>query len=185
MNAIMQITEIHREQHQLHQERLARLWRASPQPAPQPVSAPITIAKVADKSTVAEHPSRGDIAARVLAARDERIRCLELDLADARARILSQAEMLCQLDEKILEDDEKRPVAIIVAEVLQDYPDVTWAEIKSIRRTERLVGPRQACVQAAFLQRPDLSSTQIGRIFAREHSSILHCIRKMAKEGKR
>lgn len=180
MNAIMQITEIHREQHQRHQERLARLWRGKPQL--QLTTAPAS--KVGSSTPVAERTSKGSIASLVLAARDERIQELELDNADLRARILSQAEMLCQLDEDLLQDNIKRPVAVIVGEVLRDFPDVTWTEIISIRRTKRLIEPRKACMKAVYFQRPDLSSPQIGRIFRRDHTTVLHSVGTTSRSSK-
>lgn len=103
---------------------------------------------------------------------------LELDLADARARILYQAELL-----KTSEDDEptdrRRSVPDIVAEVLADYPDVTWADVKGIRRCRNLIEPRFACIRAVFDERQDLSLPKIGKIFGgRDHTTILNALRK-------
>lgn len=103
---------------------------------------------------------------------------LELDLADARARILCQAELLNQSedDEAV---DRRRSVPEIVAEVLADYPDVTWADVKGIRRCRNLIEPRFACIRAVFDERQDLSLPKIGRIFGgRDHTTILNALRK-------
>lgn len=106
---------------------------------------------------------------------------LELDLADARARILSQAEMLQAIDDDGEEPtDHRRSVPEIVAEVLTRFPGVTWADVKSIRRTRQLVEPRQACIKAVYDERKDLSLPRIGRLFNRDHTTILHAIRKTA-----
>jgi chromosomal replication initiator protein len=110
---------------------------------------------------------------------DSRLQRLELDLADARARILTQAEMLRSIDDEGDEPvDHRRSVPEIVAEVLQDYPDVTWEDIKGIRRTRNLIAPRHACMKAVYEERKDLSLPRIGKIFHRDHSTILNSVHK-------
>ncbi len=110
---------------------------------------------------------------------ERRIELLELDLADARARILAQAEMLKDpLDDEDEPQDRRRSVPEIVAEVLQAYPGVTWEDIKGVRRTRNLVGPRHACVKAVYEERKDLSLPRIGKIFHRDHSTILNSVHK-------
>lgn len=119
---------------------------------------------------------------------EERVKRLELDLADAHARILAQAHALSELmpkSENASDDDEasevRRPVPVIIAEVLRDYPGVTFEEIKSVRRTQRLIPPRKACHKAVYDERKDLSSTVLGKIFNREHTSILYSVGALAK----
>lgn len=111
---------------------------------------------------------------------EKRLEKLELDLADARARILSQAELL-----KTAEDgeegeiaDKRRPVKEIVAEVLRDYPGVTWEMVKGIRRTRDLIAPRYACMVAVYNERKDLSTPSIGRVFHRDHTVVLYAVKK-------
>jgi len=115
---------------------------------------------------------------------DQRVKELELSLADAHARILAQAEMLKvqEQSEIDLDDDNqpvvRRPVRIIAEEVLRDYPGITWEDVKGIRRLRNLIKPRKACIRAVFEERKDLSSVKIGQIFGgRDHSTILHSIR--------
>ncbi len=66
-----------------------------------------------------------------------------------------------------------RQASVIIAEVLQNYPEYTFADIKSPRRMRALVKARNACVLAVRKERPDLSFPQIGKIFNRDHTSIL------------
>jgi chromosomal replication initiation ATPase DnaA len=115
-------------------------------------------------------------------AADIRIQQLELDLADARARILAQAEKLMIEDEEIGGvEDKRRPVRVIVDEVLQDFPGITFDDVKGLRRTKTLITPRHACIRAVFNERKDLSSVAIGRIFGnRDHSTILASVAKTA-----
>lgn len=114
-----------------------------------------------------------------VAERDRRIRELELDVSDRDARIIAQAEMLATLDESGMFVAPKRPVAVIVAEVLKDFPGVTWDEIVGIRRTRDLIKPRHLCMVAVYEERRDLSTPVIGKIFKRDHTVILHAVDKM------
>lgn len=66
-----------------------------------------------------------------------------------------------------------RPANKIIAEVLREYPEYTLADIRSPRRMRPLVKARNACVIAVRRERPDLSFPQIGKIFNRDHTSIL------------
>lgn len=112
---------------------------------------------------------------------DRKIELLELDLADARARILSQAEMLKAIDgedEGQTLVDRRRSVPEIVADVLQNYPGVTWEDVKGIRRTRDLIAPRHACMRAVYDERKDLSLPRIGKLFQRDHTTILHAVQK-------
>lgn len=106
---------------------------------------------------------------------------LELDLADARARILSQAELMKAIDDGEAGEivDKRRSVPEIVAEVLQYYPGITWEDVKGIRRTRDLIAPRHACMRAVYNERKDLSLPRLGRIFGgRDHTTILHAVHK-------
>jgi chromosomal replication initiation ATPase DnaA len=123
-----------------------------------------------------------DIAKQLRKAED-RAEKLELDLSDARARILAQADLLkIPLEGDFPEEgDRRRSVELIVKDVLRDWPGVTWDDIRGIRRTRSLVAPRHACVRAVFDERKDLSSVVIGRIFGgRDHTTILNSIKKTA-----
>ena len=117
-----------------------------------------------------------------LEKRDAEIRQLKTDLADRNARVLDQADKLCKMMRVESEDEEFTPVrrvADIVAEVLQDYPGVTMADIVSVRRTRDLIKPRHQCYYEVYRQRPDLSFPAMGRYFKRDHTSILSGVRKL------
>jgi chromosomal replication initiation ATPase DnaA len=116
--------------------------------------------------------------AKVIA--DKRIKELELDLSDSRARILAQAELL-RPNEEFSSEPTVRPVRVIVDDVLRDFPGVTFQDVKSLRRTKDLIIPRHACIKAVFDERRDLSSVTIGKIFGnRDHSTILASVQKSA-----
>jgi chromosomal replication initiator protein len=68
-----------------------------------------------------------------------------------------------------------------VGDVLAEFPGVTWDEVRGIRRTKRLIKPRQECMYEVSTQRPDLSFPAIGRIFGgRDHTTIMHSVRKVS-----
>lgn len=106
---------------------------------------------------------------------------LELDLADLRASFMSQAKYLADVEDRIAgqpsyEFKEKKSVTRIVMEVLQDFPGITWEDILSPRRSRGLIEPRRACIIAVCSQRPDLSFPAVGKIFHRDHTTILHAV---------
>ncbi|PII38567.1 chromosomal replication initiator protein DnaA [Sinorhizobium meliloti CCBAU 01290] len=104
-------------------------------------------------------------------------RCgLEADLADAGARLLAQARILLGgRDTGASNEDggDRAPIEEIVAAVLEDFPGVSWDDIISVRRERRLVKPRHACMRAVYERRRDLSLAGIGRIFHRDHTTVL------------
>lgn len=123
---------------------------------------------------------------KALHSREERYsKRLELDVADRDARILALGHRVSELEGLGLTSSAgRRPVAEIVADVLQNFPDVTWEEIKGIRRQRNLVIPRQLCMYEVARQRPDLSLPRIGEIFGgRDHTTILHAVRKMRERN--
>ncbi len=101
---------------------------------------------------------------------------LEADLADAGARLLAQARILLGgRDTGASNEDggDRAPIEEIVAAVLEDFPGVSWDDIISVRRERRLVKPRHACMRAVYERRRDLSLAGIGRIFHRDHTTVL------------
>lgn len=114
---------------------------------------------------------------------------LELDLADLRASFMSQARYLADVEDKLAGGEggviftEKKPVTRIVMEVLKDFPGITWEDILSPRRSRGLINPRHACIKAVCAQRPDLSFPAVGRIFHRDHTTILNALHSKKKQS--
>ncbi|MBZ7922156.1 helix-turn-helix domain-containing protein [Ensifer adhaerens] len=108
-----------------------------------------------------------------------RIAELELALADAEARLLSQARVICGAADAAGGDlFSRRPVREIIEDVLAAYPGVTWDEIIGVGRERRLVEPRHRCMAAVYEERKDLSLPALGRIFHRDHTSVLHAVNR-------
>ncbi|MCY1744083.1 helix-turn-helix domain-containing protein [Ensifer sp. SL37] len=112
-------------------------------------------------------------------AQASRIQELELALADAEARILSQARLICGATAAANSDlFNRRPVRAIIEEVLGAYPGISFEDIIGVGRERRLVEPRHRCMTAVYDERPDLSLPALGRIFRRDHTSVLHAVNK-------
>lgn len=126
-------------------------------------------------------------ATRIIETQGETIKELEaaieklrLNVADYQATLIAQARKICLLEgATVLEETTKIPVKKIVDSVLKDYPGVTWTDIISARRTRNLIRPRHQCMVEVFTLRPDLSYPAIGRIFARDHTTVISAVRKM------
>lgn len=74
----------------------------------------------------------------------------------------------------------RRPTKHIIAEVLENFPSVTWEDIKGKHRTLDVMYPRQLCMHAVHEQRKDLSYPQIGKLFGgRDHTTALHSVKKV------
>jgi chromosomal replication initiation ATPase DnaA len=178
------VTELQRQQDQ-HKARQARLWsgkiEAHPMIEPQ-IDIMVPDSKQKPRGKV---PQLSVIA--LIAEMDERIRRLQLDLADAQARILSQAELICALDSiELSASAPMRSVSVIVSEVLRDFPGVSWADVKGVRRRRDLIRPRHLCMYAVYTERNDLSLPLIGKIFGgKDHSSIHHAVHKIRAEKER
>jgi len=60
---------------------------------------------------------------------------------------------------------------------------LTVADIVGSRRDRRAVAARREAIVEARRLRPDLALTALGRIFRRDHTSILHALRRAAEAG--
>lgn len=103
---------------------------------------------------------------------------LQLSLADAQARILDQARALCEHADASMGQSVRRPVRDIIKEVLHFFPGITWEDVISVRRERRLIEPRHKCMVAVYEERKDLSLPMLGRIFKRDHTTIIHAVQK-------
>lgn len=74
------------------------------------------------------------------------------------------------------------PPKVSVRQIIRDTArrnGVSPLDIVGASRSKRIVEIRHAAIVEAYLQRPDLSSLQLGKLFGdRDHSTILHAVRK-------
>jgi hypothetical protein len=74
----------------------------------------------------------------------------------------------------------RRPTKHIIAEVLENFPGVSWEDIKSKNRSLEVIYPRQLSMFEVHVQRKDMSYPQIGRLFGgRDHSTAIHSVHKI------
>lgn len=71
------------------------------------------------------------------------------------------------------------PVLDIIKAVAAKH-GLTVAQIKGHGRQKALTAARHEAISRVYAARPDLSLPQIGRIFHRDHTTILHAVRKTA-----
>lgn len=125
---------------------------------------------------------------RSAAEKQRRIVDLEAKLKTQEVRI---EELTRHIADLVVADESSlsvlhRPISVIIREVLEKWPGVSWAQVRGCRRAQHIVGARHHCIQAVAKQRPDLSSVAISRVFKMDHSSILYAIKKghQAEVGK-
>lgn len=137
----------------------ARLWAP---PAPQP-------RRVDDRTCSLAEAQRE----RLQREEAERLQAAIADRAQLDALVFQV------LDPEQLAREPKR----IIARVAEAF-GVTHADIIGPRQFAALVRARWAAIAAVREARPDLSMIQLGRAFGgRDHTTILHAIRKMERSG--
>lgn len=67
----------------------------------------------------------------------------------------------------------------IIRQVAKDH-GFTYNDIVGVRRHRALIEPRFLAIRAVADARPDMSLTAIGHAFRRDHTTILHSLRKTA-----
>lgn len=159
------------EQLRQHNEHIARRERlAKP--------ARLMIASSPDMSDVQILSSKCAKLAEKVKSLEAKLKDTADQLTDAQATVLRQAEALSDIDE--MNATAQRPVRVIVNEVLEAFPGITWLDIKGPRRTDDIVVPRSICMAAVKDERPNLSYPFIGRQFGeRDHTSVLYHVRKI------
>lgn len=69
----------------------------------------------------------------------------------------------------------------IIRQVLKDYWPVTVEEIKGVARERYISEARAQCMYRVHKLRPDISFPRLGKIFHRDHSTVMHACRKIAQ----
>lgn len=187
MNIAVNISEMQR--HQEHKARQERLWSGKPTIPPDLAIQELrllhekAILKILAEGKATTAKAENRFALQMVEA-VKRIETLELDLADAQARILGQAAQICSMNdiEMMACATPKRPIATIVAGVLKDFPGVTWEDVICVRRQRDLIRPRHLCWYAVYEERQDLSFPMMARVFKRDHSSLLYAVHKIRAE---
>lgn len=106
------------------------------------------------------------------------------DYSSLQGVLISQTVRICEL-EGLTDPDIavalRLPVKRIIADVLVNFPNVTMAEILGASKVRRLIESRHACMKAVYSLRRDLSLPQIGKVFNRDHTTIMHAVAELRK----
>jgi len=110
----------------------------------------------------------------------------EYEKQAAKARIDQEASELVEREDTVhpLAEDEivvRRPAVEIVREVCSAF-NVRFSEIVGKIQTPEVVRARQHAMYRLRTERPDMSFTQIARIFRKDHTTVIHSVRKVAAE---
>lgn len=113
----------------------------------------------------------------------ENIRRREMERAkrerlEAREKALKYAKLLVQMGESGVRPDAR----IIIREAAEKF-GYSPADIIGPRRQKALLDARFAIVRIVANARPDMSLLQLGRLFKRDHTTILNALRKTQKDG--
>lgn len=114
------------------------------------------------------------------ARREQERRIVAEAKALAEAIIAEAKEQAAVITVQAVEEVEARPRLVhdIISAVAEEY-GVTVAEIKGLRREKYIVPARQEAMARVYRERPDLSLTVLGRLFHRDHTTVLSAIKKM------
>jgi chromosomal replication initiation ATPase DnaA len=172
-------TPEHLRQHAEHIARQERLIHGKPRFITAPTGKVEYDAEVERlRQSLSEIVAKHRETAKALQVAQETIIDLKAKLEDADATMLLQSELLCDAA-GLSQSEPKRHVRAIVADVLKEFPGITWVDMIGDGRSRRLTVPRQICV-AAVREERGMSLPIIGRIFGnRDHTTILNSIKKV------
>ena len=145
-----------------------------PPPAPKTVVAPVRKMPHYD-----EHPSR------ILAEARKLFALATAERAEA-ARILADARIEAELIRSAAQAEAPAPHAPAIDAILRDVCErhgVTLSALRGVGRQRELTAARHEAIRLAHAARPELSMAALGRIFRRNHTTILHALRKDAGGG--
>jgi chromosomal replication initiation ATPase DnaA len=109
--------------------------------------------------------------------------------AERKAKALAQVEAqqraqeaaarrVAQLIQTTHDEIRMRPSGRAIAEAVAASYGYTFHELLSHRREKRAVTARHEAIAAVARARPDMSYPAIGRLFGRDHTSIIHALKK-------
>lgn len=92
-----------------------------------------------------------------------------------RRLLLSRVE--CLRDEHLPKPDAAKLEARTIIREIADKHQVPVEAIFGHSRAWGIVQVRKECIRAVHRARPDLTTTQLGRIFNRDHSTVIYALR--------
>lgn len=175
-----------------HKARQARLYNFKPKPANtnvrslvalEPVEAPAVKPRTRGRQTGWRKPSPPRLYVQqdchVVAYREWQI------LVGRFQQAIAKGNTELTLEEIMDAARARRPARAIMDEVLSSFPGITIAQVKGPSRRAIVVRPRQLIMYELYRQRRDLSLPVIGRMLGRDHTTVLHAVRKIEAERAR
>lgn len=108
------------------------------------------------------------------AEREAKRAAMEAELRESRARAAKAAALM------VVPVGAKVPVREIIISVAAKH-GVTYDDIVSRTRKVHVVKARQEAMKMANSLRPDMSMTELGRQFKRDHTTILHALGRLSR----
>lgn len=108
-------------------------------------------------------------------------------LAEAEFRAANRAAAQAVREERAVEEyriidlsagSARVPARTIIEQVSQKT-GIPYAEIIGVTRKRAIAAARMTAMYEVRMRRPDMSLPQIGKVFKRDHTTILHAIRKV------
>lgn len=141
------------------------------------------------KAANEEMPIDDDVLTLIASRIDSNIRELEGSLTRVVAyATLTGRPVTCELAEEALRDilaikDQKRITCELIQQTVADYYNISVQDMRAKRRNREVSVPRQI---AMFLTREltELSLTQIGSAFSRDHTTVIHACEKIGDDAR-
>lgn len=146
------------------------------------------IAILRKKAAGEQTPIDDDVLTLIAGSIDTNIRELEGSLTRVIAfATLTGRPVTCELAQEALRDtlaikDQKRITPELIQETVANYYSISLADMRTKRRNRIVAIPRQV---AMFLTREmtDMSLTQIGGAFQRDHTTVIHACEKISTDA--
>lgn len=146
-----------------------------------PIYNPAFAKRIAEKRKAAIHQG----ADRMMEEAQRKSEQIISDAIREAAAIVERAKIEASMRQSVVQgavvvpeiDIEPRPVHVIVTEMCQRV-GISIAELRGASRARVMVAARRAVIAAVYVERPDMSLPQLARFFRRDHTTLIHAVRK-------
>jgi len=147
----------------------------------KPVAKPVTLSDVAAARRAALAEIRTAAAAIIAEARAEAAALVNAALAEARQQVAAMAAEACRHIAEERPGDYAPADRVLVADIIRQAAErhgISARRLLGRGMNRQLVEARVDAMATAYVARPDLSLPALGRLFGRDHTTILHAVRK-------
>lgn len=116
---------------------------------------------------------------------EKEIVLLRSQLEQASETMRWQSKIISAIGFIGMRDSFGRSVMEIIGDALKPFPGVTFEDVISHRKGDggELIRPRWVAYEAVHRSRPDLSYIDLGKIFDRDHTSIMYAVKTVKSRG--